>query len=255
MPTALITGATSGIGKHFAHRLAHDGHDVILVARTAARLDEVARELSEQYGVACEVLPADLSRLPDTRRVEKRLSRGVDLLVNNAGFGLYEGTFVEHDLRDEDELLLVNVRAVLRLTHAALGPMMERGSGGIINVSSVASFAPDAVAPTYAASKAWVTSFTQGVREQVSGSGVRIMALTPGLVPTEFQVRAGVDAHVPGALWLDPEDVVDTALRDLATGRGISIPGMAYRAVRLAMQYTPRSVYLPLSANLLKRFT
>ena len=133
--------------------------------------------------------------------------------------------------------------------------MLERGTGSILNVSSVASFAPDAVAPTYAASKAWVTSFSQGLREQVSGSGVRVLALTPGLVPTGFQDRAGVQAHVPGALWLDPDDVVDTALKDLAAGRGVSIPGLPYRAVSLAMRLTPRSIYLPLSNSLLRRLT
>lgn len=256
MSTALVTGATSGIGKHFTHRLAADGYDLVIVARTTSRLEEVATQIRRDYNVAVEVLTADLSRINDCRRVERRLSNPdtpVDLLVNNAGFGLYGGDFAEHDIRDEDQLVLVNVRAVMRLTHAALGPMSKRGA--IINVSSVASFAPDAVAPTYAASKAWVTSFSQGLREQVAGSGVRIMALAPGLVPTGFQDRAGVEAHVPEALWLDADAVVDTALKDLRSGHGVSIPGLSYRAVSLAMRFMPRSVYLPLSNSLLRRLT
>ena len=256
MPSALITGATSGIGYHFARRLASDGFDLVLVARTRETLQEVADELSAEFGVECEVLRADLGRLTDCRRVENRLTdQPVDLLVNNAGFGLYDGDFIEHDLETEDELLMVNVRAVMRLTYAALGPMVQRGKGAVINVSSVASFAPDGKAPTYAASKAWVTSFTQGVQQQVAGSGVRMLALTPGLVPTEFQERAGVQASVPGLFWLDPDDVVDTALKDLAAGHGVSVPGMAYRAVRVAMQMTPRRLYMPLSDALMKRFT
>ena len=233
MTTALVTGATSGIGLHFARRLAADGHDLVLVARTASNLEGLAAELGEQHGITAETLQADLTRITDCRRVEQRLS----------------------DPERPVDLLMVNVRAVMRLTHAALGPMLERGTGSILNVSSVASFAPDAVAPTYAASKAWVTSFSQGLREQVSGSGVRVLALTPGLVPTGFQDRAGVQAHVPGALWLDPDDVVDTALKDLAAGRGVSIPGLPYRAVSLAMRLTPRSIYLPLSNSLLRRLT
>lgn len=256
MPSALITGATSGIGYHFARRLAADGFDLVLVARTRETLQEVAEELQSEFGVECEVLRADLGRLADCRRVENRLTdQPVDLLVNNAGFGLYEGDFIEHDVEAEDQLLMVNVRAVMRLTYAALGPMLERGEGAIINVSSVASFAPDGMAPTYAASKAWVTSFTEGVREQVSGRGVQMLALTPGLVPTDFQERAGVEATVPGVFWLDPDDVVNTALRDLAAGRGVSVPGMAYRAIRVAMQMTPRRIYMPLSGRLMRQFT
>jgi short-subunit dehydrogenase len=255
MPTALITGATSGIGHQFARRLASEGYDLVLVARTRETLQEVAAELEEQ-GVTCTVVRADLGRLADCRRVESLLTdRTVDLLVNNAGFGLYEGDFIEHDLDAEDELLMVNVRAVLRLTYAALGPMLERGEGAIINVSSMASYAPDGKAPTYAASKAWVTAFTEGVRAQVSGSGVRLLALTPGLVPTGFQQRAGVEARVPGAFWLDAGTVVDTALKDLRAGRGVSVPGLAYRALRVAMQVTPRRVYLPLSGALTNRLT
>ena len=256
MPTALITGATSGIGLHFAQRLATDGYDLVLVARTRDTLQKVAASLQLEHAVTCEVLRADLGRLADCRRVENRLTdQPVDLLVNNAGLGLYDGDFVEHDLEAEDHLLMVNVRAVLRLTYAALGPMLERGDGAIINVSSMASFAPDPNAPTYAASKAWVTSFTEGLREQVNGSGVRLLALTPGLVPTEFQERAGVQARVPAPFWLDADQVVDTALADLRAGRGVSIPGIAYRAIRVAMQLTPRRVYLPLSGTLQKRLT
>lgn len=256
MPTALITGATSGIGLQFARRLATDGYDLVLVARTRDELQNVAATLEAEHGVTCEVLRADLGRLADCRRVEARLAQpSVDLLVNNAGLGLYDGDFAEHDLAAEDHLLMVNVRAVLRLTHAALSPMLERGEGEIINVSSMASFAPDPNAPTYAASKAWVTSFTEGLRAQVSGSGVRLLALTPGLVPTQFQERAGVQARVPSTFWLGPDQVVDTALADLRSGRGISVPGMTYRAIRMAMQLTPRRVYLPLSNTLQKRLT
>lgn len=254
MPTALITGATSGIGKHFAQRLAADGYDLVLVARTQQRLERTAADLHFGSGVNVEVIVADLAKLPDTRRVERRLALGVDLLVNNAGIGLYDGPFAEHSIDAEDGLLSVNIRAVMRLTHAALGPMLASGAGDVINVSSVASFAPDAVAPTYAASKAWVTSFSQGLREQLIGSGVQVLALTPGLVPTEFQARAGVDARAPGVLWLDPDHVVETALKDLRAGRGVSIPGLPYRAVSLAMRFTPRRVYMPLSKGLLGRF-
>lgn len=258
MPTALVTGATSGIGLHFAQRLAADGYDLVIVARTAGRLTQVARDLRRDHGVAVQTMSADLTRLPDCRRVERRLldpDAPIDLLVNNAGFGLYDGTFGEHDVDDEDGLLLVNVRAVMRLTHAAVSAMVPRGRGEIINVSSVASFAPDALAPTYAASKAWVTSFSQGLGAQLRGTGVRLLVLTPGLVPTGFQERAGVEAKAPAALWLDPDLVVDTALKDLRAGHGVSIPGLPYRAVSLAMRFTPRSIYLPLSRDLLRRFT
>lgn len=258
MPTALVTGATTGIGNRFAHELAAEGYDLVIVARTLSRLEAVAGELAERHGVGVEVLPVDLSKPRECRDVERRLAdseRPVDLLVNNAGFGLYDGDFVDHKVDTEDMLLQVNVRAVMRLTHAALGPMIARGAGDIINVSSVASFAPDALAPTYAASKAWVTSFSQGLRTQLAGSGVRLLALTPGLVPTEFEATAGVDVHAPGILWLDADDVVRSALRDLRAGHGVSIPGRHYQVLSLAMRLTPRSIYLPLSQRLLHRFT
>ncbi len=258
MPTALITGATSGIGLRFARRLADEGYDLVLVARTVERLHDVAADLRQESGVNVEVLPADLGDLRQCARVERRLSdkeRPVDLLINNAGIGLYDGAFADHSIEAEEQLLRINVRAVMRLTHAALGPMIGRGSGDILNVSSVASFAPDATAPTYAASKAWVTSFSEGLRAQLSGTGVRVTVLAPGLVPTEFQQSAGVDPQAPAVFWLDPDDVVDTALRDLRQGHGVSIPGLQYRAVAMAMRLTPRRLYLPLSQRLTKRLT
>lgn len=258
MPTALITGATSGIGYQFARRLAAEGYDLVLVARTLTRLTSVAAELRESSGVEVEVLPTDLGNLRQCAMVERRLGeseRPVDLLVNNAGIGLYDGTFADHAVQAEEQLLRVNVRAVMRLTHAALAPMIERGRGDILNVSSVASFAPDATAPTYAASKSWVTSFSEGLRTQLAGTGVRVTVLTPGLVPTEFQQGAGVEPRAPGAFWLDPADVVDTALADLRAGHGVSIPGLHYRAVALAMRLTPRRLYLPISHRLTKRMT
>jgi short-subunit dehydrogenase len=258
MPTALVTGATSGIGNHFARRLAREGYDLVLVARTVTKLTALATELTEASGAGVEVLPADLGNIGQCAAVEQRLAqadRPVDLLINNAGIGLYADSFANHSIEAEEQLLRVNVRAVMRLCHATLGPMMDRGHGDILNISSVASFAPDATAPTYAASKAWVTSFSEGLRAQLAGTDVRVTVVTPGLVPTDFQRSAGVEPHAPAALWLDPDDVVETALRDLRSGHGVSIPGLQYRAVALAMRLTPRRLYLPIARRLTDRIT
>ena len=258
MPTALVTGATSGIGLSFARRLAEEGYDLVLVARNMDNLASVSAELSSAYGVDIAVISADLGDISQCATVERRLGeveRPIDLLVNNAGIGLYAGGFADHAIEAEEQLLRVNVRAVMRLTHAAARAMIARGSGDILNVSSVASFAPDATAPTYGASKAWVTSFSEGLRAQLAGTGVRVMVLAPGLVPTDFQSAAGVEPQAPSALWLDPDEVVNTALRDLRSGHGVSIPSMQYRAVALAMRLTPHRLYLPLSHRLMKRLT
>ncbi|MFC8447988.1 SDR family NAD(P)-dependent oxidoreductase [Kitasatospora sp. NPDC057223] len=231
MTTALITGATAGIGATFAVKLARSGHDVVLVARDTARLAESAEKLSAEYGVVAEPLTADLSTEAGIAAVEARLSdasRPVDLLVNNAGFG-NKGAYLTVPLQGELDMLKVHVEAVLRLTSAALPGMRERGRGGIVNVASVAAFLPRG---TYGASKAWVVSFTQGAARDLGDSGVRLMALCPGFTRTEFHQRAGMGtSNIPAWGWLSAERVVNEAMRDLARGRSLSVPGKRYKLV------------------------
>ncbi len=240
--TSLVTGATAGIGRAFATRLARDGHDLVLVARTQPRLQEVARELGGRHGVEAEVLAADLADADDLARVADRVAsrdRPVDLLVNNAGFGL-NTPFLQTTLADQDRYLDVLVRAVLHLTHAAGRAMAERGRGQICNVASVAAFAP---MNTYSAHKMWVTSFSQAVAAELGGHGVRVMSLNPGFVRTEFHDRARMSkAAIPSFMWLDADAVVDAALRDLARGRRVSVPDVRYKVLSSAMRLLPDSV-------------
>lgn len=238
MGAALITGPTSGIGHAFARRLAADGHDLVLVARDRDRLEELAHGLRTTHGVGVEVIVADLIDDEQCRAVEKRLSDGapVDLLVNNAGFTLGR-RFLTGDIEDEERMLRILVRAVLRLTRAAVPGMVERGHGAVINVSSVAGFVPQG---TYSAAKAWVTAFSQGLAGDLAGSGVRVMALCPGFVHTEFHERADIDMRTtPEWLWLHAPQVVDEALRDLRRGATVSVPGAQYKAIVTLARHAP----------------
>ncbi len=198
MTTALITGSTAGIGAAFARRLAADGHDLVLVARDTARLREQATELHDRHGIEAEVLTADLAEDKGIEAVERRLAdrrNPVDLLINNAGFG-HKGRYLEVPMSDELMMLKVHCEAVLRLTSAAVEAMRERGRGGVVNVASTAAFVPRG---TYGASKAWVVQFTQGAAQDLAGHGVRLMALCPGFVRTEFHQRAGMGTdNIPG---------------------------------------------------------
>ena len=253
MTTALVTGATAGIGAEFARQLAARGHDLVIVARDAARLESAATQL-RAYGVAVEVLPADLADDDGCARIEWRCGEGVDVLVNNAGLGT-TGAFHEVDRDSEEHLLRLNVRAVLRLTHAALPPMVARGSGSIINVSSVAGFAPGARAATYSASKAWVTNFSESLHLQYAEQGVRVLALCPGFTRTEFHSRADMDVSgVPDRMWLAATDVVRTALADLDAGRSLSVPGAQYKAIVAATRVVPPSVQRAVLKALQSRF-
>ncbi|KRE39406.1 short-chain dehydrogenase [Janibacter sp. Soil728] len=239
MSTALVTGATAGIGREFAVQLAAKGDDLVLVARDSARLDALAAELGGAHGVAVEVICADLSDRAALERVAERLrdpARAVDLLVNNAGYGL-GSPFVDTTVEDEERLLDVLVRAVLVLSHAAAGAMVVRGSGRIINVSSVAGLLTSG---TYAASKAWVITFSESIAAQLAPRGVGVTALLPGYVRTEFHERAGIDKKRNGPFWLDAPDLVRQALADSERGRVVSVPSPQYKAVVGVVRHLPR---------------
>jgi short-subunit dehydrogenase len=243
MPTALITGATAGIGAAFARRLASDGFDLILLARDGERLTKAA----EEYGGA-EVVVADLATEEGIARGEEA-ARRADLLINNAGFG-QKGQFLDIPVEDEVTMLRVHCEAVLRLTYAALPGMRERGTGGVINVASVAAFFPRG---TYGASKSWVVSFSQGVAQDVPG--VRVMALCPGFVHTEFHERAEMEmSKVPAALWLEADQVVATALRDFRRGMAVSVPGAQYKALVGVGRLIPRNLASRISGRTGRRY-
>ncbi|MFD5497186.1 SDR family NAD(P)-dependent oxidoreductase [Streptomyces sp. NPDC001812] len=242
MTTALITGSTAGIGAAFARKLAADGHDLVLVARDIARLREQATELHDRHGIEAEVLRADLAEDKGIEVVAERLGERrnpVDLLINNAGFG-NKGRYLEVSMADELRMLKVHCEAVLRLTSAAAEAMRERGRGGVVNVSSTAAFVPRG---TYGASKAWVVQFTQGAAQDLAGSGVRLMALCPGFVRTEFHKRAGMGTDsIPNWMWLDADKVAEAALADLARGKSVSIPDPRYKVLMGAAKLVPRDL-------------
>jgi len=243
VPTALVTGATAGIGAAFARHLAAEGHDLVLVARDKSRLDAYADELRQAHGVAVEPLAADLADDAGCAAVEARLAdpeRPVDVLVNNAGIGLARG-FMQVGVDDEELVLRLNVRAVMRLTHAAVAGMVARRRGEIVNVSSVAGFAAAMPGSTYPASKAWVTNFSESIAAITRRDGVRVMALCPGYTRTEFHERAKIDmSRTPAWLWLDADAVVTEGLRDLRRGKVVSVPAWKYKVVAAAMRHLPR---------------
>ena len=240
--TALVTGATSGIGAAFARRLAADGYDLVVVGRDGQRLEATA-ELLRARGVAVEPLTADLATVEGQELAAARVAdpdRPIDLLVNNAGRSL-NTPFLLSKPENEAGLLQLNVHAVMRLTRAVLPSMVDRGAGSIINVSSVAGFGAAMPGSTYPASKAWVTNFTESVALSVAPLGIRVMALCPGYVRTEFHARAGINmSKTPNFLWLDADRLVADALRDLRRGKVVSVPSWKYKVAVFGLRHLPR---------------
>ncbi len=238
-PVALITGPTSGLGEGYARRFARDGYDLVLVARDVDRLVALSADLRSAHGVDVEVLPADLARADGRQSVCDRLGKGVQVLVNNAGFGT-SGEFWTADPDLLQRQLDVNVTAVMHLTRAALPPMLAAGRGSVINIASVAGLLSGR-GSTYSASKAWVVFFSEGLANGLTGTGVGVHAVCPGFVRTEFHQRAGIDmASIPGPMWLTVDDVVDESLADVAKGTVVSIPGMQYKVLTTAGRFIPR---------------
>lgn len=243
--TSLITGASAGIGTAFASQLAARGDAVVLVARDGERLESLAKELGTRYGVQTEVIVADLTDPSKLATVEARFAdrdQPIDVLVNNAGFGT-NGRLHELDRDTEAREVNLNVVALVRLTHAALGPMVERGRGGVLNVSSLAGGQPTPGNATYGATKAFVSSFTQSVHEELRGTGVKITVVCPGFTRTEFQERAGIDSSkVPGFLWQSAEEVAAGALDALEHNRAVYVPGTLNRMTAGLVSVLPDAV-------------
>ena len=244
MPTAMVTGASSGIGAAFARRLAADGYRLVLVARNRSRLDDDRATLRAAGAPGVEILGADLTDRAARLDVCARLTDAeipVDLLANNAGMGLGKD-FLAATQRELVDQLELNVTAVMALTHAALPGMVARHRGGVINIASIAGMLPGR-GSTYSASKAWVTSFTEGIAMSLQGTGVRMVAVCPGFVRTEFHQRADIDmTGTPGFLYTDVNTVVEQALSALRAGRTVVVPGGLYKALAAAAKMAPRAL-------------
>lgn len=245
--TALITGASSGIGAEYARQLAARGYNLVLVARREAELRALAEDLSAANRIQAEALAADLSLREDVDRVVARIQATPDLalLVNNAGFGS-TGKFVTKDPQSQVDMVEVHVVATTRLTRAALPGMIARGCGGVINVSSVAAYLPGNT--MYASTKAWMIPFSQALSRELADTGVKVQALLPGYTYTEFhdrpEFRNFKRSSVPSILWLSADDLVSESLQCLALGSGVCVPGAIYGlAFKVLKDILPPMVY------------
>jgi uncharacterized protein len=249
--TALVTGASSGIGAEIASQLASRGHSLVLVARREERLRSLATELASDHGVQAEVIACDLGDPAERDRLEEELrsrGRAVEILVNNAGFG-HQADFARSPRERMVEMVRLNVEAVVDLTSRFLGPMVERGRGSVINIASLAAFQPLPGSSVYGASKAFVLSFSEAVRTELRGSGVSVTAVCPGPVRTEFMAVAefpGVEDRTPGIVWTSAEDIARQAVEGAEHDKRVVVPGLLSRASALAGQHSPRAVALPL---------
>jgi len=239
MTTALITGATAGIGAEFARQLAARGDNLVIVARDAARLAESAATLQHEFGITVEVLPADLLSVEGLAAVDARLAdryRPIDLLVNNAGYGI-RGELDENSFTDEKRHLDIHVTVPLQLTQTAVRGMLARGRGRIVLIASVAAFTPRG---TYSAAKAWAVMFARSANLVYRPRGVSVTAVCPGFVRTEFHDRMKVRTEgIPAFLWLQAPTLVRLALRGIDRGRSVVIPTVRYRMLALLARVLP----------------
>jgi short-subunit dehydrogenase len=227
--TALITGASSGIGAVYADRLAHRGYDVIIVSRNRAKLDKLATRLTNETKRSIEVLAADLSDNQDLARVEQTLKRdaSIGLLVNNAGIGTF-GPLLNSDVSKADEMISLNIRALTRLTYAVVPRMVARGAGTIVNISSIVAISPETLNGVYGASKAYVLAFSHSLQYELSSKGIRIQAVLPGATATDFWDVGGMPvSNLPPDWVMSTEDLVDSALSGLDLGELVTIPALA----------------------------
>jgi short-subunit dehydrogenase len=243
-PLAIITGASSGIGRDLADLFAHDGYDLLLIARRREVLESIARALSDRHQVSCEAFQADLSRRLEREHFAARL-RSVDdrigALVNNAGIGVH-GYFHETDVERELELIELNIAALTQLTKLVLPGMLRRRAGRIINISSVAAFQPGPLMAVYYASKAYVQSFSEALSEEVAGTGVAVTAVCPGPTITDFQTLAGIHPDAPhvGAPPMTSREVAEAAYRGVVAGKRVVVTGFRNKIVVFANRILSR---------------
>jgi short-subunit dehydrogenase len=226
--TALITGASSGIGAVYADRLARRGYDLIIVARSRGKLDQLAARLTTETGRSIEVLTADLSDKRDLERVEQTLKQDatITLLVNNAGFGAF-APLLDSEVNRMDEMISLNIRALTRLTYAAVPGFVARGTGTIVNISSIVAISPETLNGVYGGSKAFVLAFSHSLQHELASKGIRIQAVLPGATATDFWETGGVPVHnLPSAIVMTAENLVDAALAGLDQGELVTIPAL-----------------------------
>jgi short-subunit dehydrogenase len=249
--TALVTGASAGIGEAMARELASRGHGVTLVARRGERLRTLAGELSERHGIRAQAIDVDLGDAPAREQLAARIAElglEVEVLVNNAGFG-GSGNVAASKREQLLAMLRVNCEALLDLQARYLPPMVERGRGAVINVASTAAFQPIPGTATYAATKAFVLSLSEGVHEELKGTGVTLTAVCPGPVKTEFTQVAGIahaEEQLPSMFWMESQAVAKAAVDGAEHGRRVIVPGILNRAGAVTGQHTPRMLALPI---------
>lgn len=251
---ALVTGASSGLGTGFARQLAAAGNDLVLVARTTGALERLAGELRAAHGTDAEVLPADLGDRAQLAAVADRIGAGdVDTVVNNAGFGFY-GPVAGHDLDQELGMVDVDVAAVVALSHAAARVMAPRRRGALLNVSSVASFAPTPESATYSAAKSFVLFFTEALHDELAPDGVHVSVLCPGFTRTNFQANAGISGKgLPDFVWAEADDVVRQGLDALARNRAVCVPGLVNKVTAVSPRFGPRVLTRRIARQVMKR--